>query len=144
MVKVIDLPDLDKRLVYLALDSKSYSYSPYSKFAVGCSLSHTDPSQRDYCFQGANVENKSFPLSLCAERSAISYMLVNGFRKWQTMALVGSGDDFCLPCGGCLQVLQEHVEGIGRILLVHPVTHMVKEVTLRDLYPNPFKYRSEG
>lgn len=79
------------------------AYAPYSKFQVGCAIRSADGR----IFTGANVENASLTLTLCAERSAVSAMIAAGAKEIAEVAICGSGPAPCVPCGGCRQVLNE-------------------------------------
>lgn len=70
-------------LVTKALEAKTYSYSPYSKFRVGCSLLTED----DTIFTGCNVENASYGLTICAERTAICKAVSEGHTKFKAIAV---------------------------------------------------------
>jgi cytidine deaminase len=72
-----------ERLVEKALQAKEHSYSPYSKFRVGCSLLTDD----DKIYTGCNVENASYGLTICAERTAICKAVSEGYRKFKAIAV---------------------------------------------------------
>ena len=97
--------DGDVVLLRRAREAKVRAYAPYSGFRVGAAL-RTDTGD---IFVGVNVENVSFGLTLCAERSAIAAMIsAAGPRTLiDTIAVVGDGQDALLPCGACRQVLAE-------------------------------------
>jgi cytidine deaminase len=95
--------DID-RLYALAREAASASYSPYSSFRVGAALACSDGT----VFTGTNVENRSFGLTVCAERSAISAAVGAGKREF--VGIVVSTPDASYPvspCGACRQVLSE-------------------------------------
>ena len=83
------------------------SYSKYSGFRVGAALLTADGR----VFTGCNIENASYSLTLCAERTAVFKAVSEGVTEFSAIAIVGSADgDFskpCVPCGACLQVLSE-------------------------------------
>ena len=80
------------------------SYSPYSKFRVGAALLAEDGS----VFTGCNVENRSFGLSICAERSALSRAVSDGRQRFAAIAIATPDSDHPVgPCGACRQVLSE-------------------------------------
>ncbi|KAA0195302.1 hypothetical protein HAZT_HAZT002094 [Hyalella azteca] len=84
--------------------STERAHCPYSKFAVGAALLTEDGN----IVQGANVENASYGLTICGERSAICAAVVQGHRHFSAIAVVTDvGDDFGTPCGACRQVLAE-------------------------------------
>ncbi len=83
------------------------SYSPYSHFRVGAALLSADGR----IFAGCNIENSSYSLTVCAERTALFKAVSEGVTEFRAIAIAGSSDgDFsrpCTPCGACLQVLSE-------------------------------------
>ena len=87
-----------------ALDMRRFSYHPYSGFAVGAAL--LGKSGRVYT--GCNIENSSYSLTVCAERTAIFKAVSEGCTAFSAIAVVG-GDMVkpCYPCGACLQVMSE-------------------------------------
>lgn len=97
---VIDEADLLRR----AREARGRAYAPYSGFHVGAAVLTADGQ----VFEGANVENAAYPLSSCAEQTAIRSMAAAGVREdIIAVAVVGDGDDPCTPCGACRQVIFE-------------------------------------
>ncbi len=91
-------------LFKLALEAAAASYSPYSRFRVGAVLRCADGS----LYKGANVENRSFGLTVCAERSAISAAVSAGKRDFDLVVVATPDADYPVsPCGACRQVLSE-------------------------------------
>ena len=79
-----------------------HAYAPYSKFHVGAAV------QMDgQVFAGVNVENASYPLSVCAERNAIAAAVAAGARHLEAVAVFTHASPPSSPCGGCRQVLRE-------------------------------------
>ena len=113
--------------------ARDRAYAPYSNFKVGVVI--IDSGGDSYL--GCNVENSSYPLSLCAERSAVSSMLLSGYSKIKTVFIIGSSDSVCMPCGGCLQVLSEF--GNPTIYCFNQEGTLYTQNTLRELLPNPFE-----
>lgn len=93
----------NKQLIEYAIKARENSYSPYSKFKVGCAL--LTKSQKVYL--GANIENCAYGPTNCAERSALFSAYSNGEREFEKMAIIGSNNDICYPCGVCRQVIAE-------------------------------------
>ena len=93
----------NRELMYLAENAKQKSYSPYSKFKVGAALLTKDGK----IYVGANIENSSYPLTVCAERVAFFKAISEGEKEFEKIAISGSSDDFCFPCGACRQVMSE-------------------------------------
>ena len=93
----------NRELMYLAENAKQKSYSPYSKFKVGAALLTKDGK----IYVGANIENSSYPATVCAERVVIFKAISDGEYEFEKIAISGSGNDFCYPCGICRQVMSE-------------------------------------
>lgn len=97
----------DKELFSAAVKAAENSYSPYSHFRVGAALMAADGR----IFTGCNIENASYSLTNCAERTAVFKAVSEGVTKFKAIAIAGSATgDFskpCAPCGACLQVLSE-------------------------------------
>jgi cytidine deaminase len=89
------------QVIEQAILARERAYAPYSKFAVGAAL--LTASQK--IIVGANVENISYGLTICAERSAVFTAVSGGERSFAAMALATSGG--VTPCGACRQVLME-------------------------------------
>ncbi len=95
-------------LLAAAETARQNAYVPYSRFAVGAALLCADGS----VVSGCNVENAAYPLTNCAERTAIFAAVAAGKRDFSALAIVGGtagkpADTFCPPCGACRQVLRE-------------------------------------
>jgi len=98
--------DIEK-LMSIARDTAENSYSPYSKFRVGAALL----CKNGEVIQGVNIENRSFGLTICAERSAISAAITKGINEFQAIAVYCPDADYPVsPCGACRQVLSEFVD----------------------------------
>lgn len=104
-----ELPDNYKSLITQAYHAMSTSYAPYSKFNVGACLLLED----DSIVQGSNQENASYPIGLCAERTAISAKVaIASNKKIKAIAIVANNENNNVelpiaPCGICRQVLLE-------------------------------------
>lgn len=92
-----------KLLQKLARAASKKAYAPYSKYHVGAALLASDGR----IFVGANVENASYGLAQCAERSAIGAAVVAGARRFTAIAIASPGSTPATPCGMCRQVLSE-------------------------------------
>ena len=124
-----------EELLDKAKQARTLSYSPYSHFAVGAALECADGS----VICGANIENASFPLGMCAERNAIYHALMRGKKKedFVSLAIVADTDEPCSPCGACRQVLWELFPLDAPIYLGN-LKNEIKHVTAKELLPFAF------
>ncbi|KVE38461.1 cytidine deaminase [Burkholderia sp. TSV86] len=92
-------------MIEAAKAAREKAYAPYSKFKVGAALATKDGK----VFHGCNVENASYGLANCAERTALFSALAAGYRPgdFTTLAVVGETDGPIAPCGACRQVIIE-------------------------------------
>jgi len=109
------------------------SYSPYSGFRVAAVLEDTDGEMHT----GVNVENGSFGISICAERSALFAAISAGSRSFRRM-LIYSPDGAPLPCGACRQALWEFCNSDFILLIADPQGH-ISSYTLGELLPESFE-----
>ena len=124
-----------KALIEQALEARSHSYSPYSHYAVGAALL----TPNGEIIKGCNVENASYGLTLCAERSAIMSAVSQGDREFTTIAIVTK--DGAFPCGACLQVLNEFNPNM-LVLIVNEKGDIVHQTQLSSLFPHAFGPRN--
>ena len=119
-----------EELVINAIDARNLSYSPYSKFKVGAALLCKDGK----VFLGANIENSSYPLCMCAERNALYNALMHGYKKddFVSLAIVADTDEPCSPCGACRQVISELFPRNGQIVLAN-LKGQIKETNISPL-----------
>jgi len=92
-----------EKLIELAKTARSMAYIPYSKFGVGAVL----VTQDDEIILGCNIENASYGLSNCAERTAIFKAVSEGKRRFKRLVVIGDTDGPIAPCGACRQVICE-------------------------------------
>jgi len=123
----------DRALLKLAIEARKRAYCPYSKFPVGAALLCADGT----VVTGANVENASYGLCLCAERVAMFKAVSEGKHGFVKLA-VACGADYCRPCGACRQVLFEHAPDL-EILMGSPEGSF-KRTTVRELLPDAFSF----
>lgn len=121
----------DADLIELARDYRRHSYSPYSHFPVGAAVL----MESGRVFGGCNIENASYPLSNCAERTAIFKALSEGERAFKALAVVADTDAPCAPCGACRQVMAEF--RIPRIIMANMKGDMAV-VSWEELLPYAF------
>src|SRR4051794_13780334 len=120
-------------LVAAARGAMERAYAPYSSFRVGVALRAPDGSVH----VGANVENAAFPLGNCAEASAIGALIAAGRSEIAEAAVMGDGEEPCVPCGGCRQRLRELMPLSGTVhLLADTGAHAT--MTLEELLPRSF------
>lgn len=124
-------PVSDEELLQLAQIAMKNSYSPYSKYAVGAALL----CENGRVFLGCNIENASFGLTNCGERTALFKAVSEGEREFSAIAIASNGT-FPYPCGACRQVLNEFAPAI-RVLVIDGEGH-VDKTTLPSLLPHGF------
>jgi cytidine deaminase len=104
-------------LFEIAVKAAENAYCPYSGFHVGAALLTPDGE----IYTGCNVENASYSMTVCAERTAVFKAVSEGKKNFSAIAVAGSADgDFsrnCTPCGACLQVMSEFCGGDFTIIL---------------------------
>ncbi|MFA7032303.1 MAG: cytidine deaminase [Bacilli bacterium] len=124
-----------EELVAKAKEARLLSYSPYSKFAVGAALECKDGT----IFVGANVENSSYPLCMCAERNAIYNAYMHGYKKddFVAFALCADTDEPTSPCGACRQVISELYPKDAPIYMSN-LKGDIKQTTAVELLPFAF------
>ncbi len=126
----------NEQLVKHAVEAATNAHNPYSKFSVGAALL----GKNGELFLGANIENVSYGLTICAERSAFCAAITAGCREFETIAIVASSDTPPQPCGACRQVMAEFCDGKFEVVLAtinNP--EKIKAYILDDLLPHQFK-----
>ena len=93
----------DQELRALARTAAARSYSPNPHFPVGAALECEDGA----VYTGCNIENASYGLTNCAERTAAFKAVSEGHTKFKRIVIAGRCEDYCWPCGACRQVLNE-------------------------------------
>ena len=120
-----------KDLIELAGTAAQNAYAPYSNFRVGAALLCTDGT----IITGVNVENRSFGLTNCAERSAIFAAISSGKKHFSAIAINCIDADYPVsPCGACRQVISEFTEK-GFPVYFAGKTGEIIETTIGELYP---------
>lgn len=127
------MPDdeMKQKLVQTALQARRWAYAPYSHYSVGAALLTT--SGRIY--DGVNVENASFPNTICAERVAVFKAVSEGERQFDAIAVVTENGGS--PCGACRQVLAEF--GLDLLVIIADREgNILYEMKLNELLPDAF------
>ncbi|MEO0092049.1 MAG: cytidine deaminase [candidate division WOR-3 bacterium] len=119
-------------LINAAKQAAKNAYTPYSKFKVGSALL----TNSGKIFTGANVENASYGLTVCAERVAVFKAVSEGQKKFKAIAIYTNTKDYTFPCGACLQVLYEFSPKIQ--VLITNKSKKSKVFSLSQLLPYPF------
>jgi len=108
-----------EELIKKAAQARENAYAVYSGFKVGAALLCDDGT----VFTGCNIENRSFSVTNCAERTALFKAVSEGKRKFSAIAVLGSPEnkdcleEQCFPCGACLQALSEFCSGDFKVVL---------------------------
>jgi cytidine deaminase len=121
------------QLVKEAIEARNFAYAPYSKFKVGAAILTTNQK----IYSGCNVENASYGLTNCAERTAIFKAVSEGESKVEAIAIVADTDGPVSPCGACRQVLAEFCDEKTQIILAN-VKGDVEVTTIDRLLPGFF------
>jgi cytidine deaminase len=101
-----------EELFDVARKAAASAYAPYSRFRVGAALLAEDGR----VFTGCNVENRSFGLTMCAERNAVFHAVSCGARAFSAIAVAALDSETPVPpCGACRQVLSEFMESAARV-----------------------------
>lgn len=115
-----------------AFDVRAHAHAPYSGFQVGAALLGEDGR----VFAGCNVENLSFGLTICAERSAVVQAVAAGVKRFRGIAVVAKADHIITPCGACRQVLAEF--GLDLQVTCMTTDGAIRQWTLSELLPESF------
>lgn len=118
-------------LIDAAREVREKAYARYSNFAVGAALQ----TQSGQVYGGCNIENVSFGLTLCAERSAVAAAVANGARDFVAIAIIADSHEPPMPCGACRQVLAEFNPNLTVVSAT--LSGQVQQVELGKLLPNP-------
>jgi len=114
-----------------ALQASKNSYSPYSKFPVGAAILTEDGVE----YTGCNVENRSYGLTNCAERTAVFKAVSEGHRRIAAVAIAAPKADYPVgPCGACRQVLTEFAQNDVPVIFGSKIENCQVK-TLGELYP---------
>lgn len=124
-------PALSADLVKKALEGQKKAYAPYSKYYVGAALL----TKSGKIYTGCNIENASYGLCNCAERTALFKAVSEGEKEFEAIAVVTR--DGGMPCGACRQVLNEFNPDL-HIITVDESGTIRNELSLGQLLPQAF------
>lgn len=113
--------------------ARENAYVPYSKFKVGAALLAKDGT----VYEGCNIENASYGLTNCAERTAIFNAVSQNVREFAAIAIVADTEGPCAPCGACRQVIAEFCAPTMPVYLTNLKGDVV-ETTVEQLLPGAF------
>jgi cytidine deaminase len=120
-------------LIRSALEAQERAFCPYSSFPVGAALRTASGS----IFQGVNVENASFGLTICAERVAACAAVAAGEKEFTQIVVVSRGG--VSPCGACRQFLAEFAPSLPIVMIDSQKPEVIHEATLAELLPGRFE-----
>ncbi|TDO84478.1 cytidine deaminase [Halanaerobium saccharolyticum] len=125
--------EIKEKMFKKALEAQKNAYVPYSNFPLGAAVLMKDGS----IYTGVNIENASFGLTNCAERSAIFTAVSQGKRNIEALLIVSSTKNPVTPCGPCRQVINEFADGKIEVVMM---TEEGKELTMTstELLPGAF------
>ncbi|MBZ0298827.1 MAG: cytidine deaminase [Anaerolineae bacterium] len=123
--------DVASGLVQAAITAAEHAYAPYSHYPVGAALRAGDGT----IFTGCNVENASYPATICAERTALVKAVSEGQRQFDLIAVVTRNGGF--PCGICRQMLYEFAPDL-RIIVANLDGEILNDAPLSDLLAHGF------
>jgi cytidine deaminase len=135
---------MDKKdLFKLAKDAMKKSYAPYSNYNVGAALL----CKNEKIYKGCNIENASYSLTNCAERTALFSAISNGEKEFAAICIVGGKNgkisDYAMPCGACRQALAEFCNENFKVYIGIDEDN-IKEYTLNELLPYSFNKSKLG
>jgi cytidine deaminase len=123
---------MTNELIRKATAARERAIATYSKFKVGAALK----TKSGKVYEGCNIENASFGLTVCAERLALLKALSEGERDFAEIAVVTDAEVATPPCGPCRQLLWEYCGNIQ--VLIHSLQGKEHRYPLAELFPYPF------
>ena len=128
-----------RNLMIIAMEARNYAYCPYSNYSVGAAILCKDGR----IITGSNIENASYGVSNCAERTAFFKAVSEGEKDFVAIAISGGvkdmeADSYAYPCGVCRQVMREFCDEDKFKILVVKNEKEYEEYLLRDLLPKSF------
>lgn len=125
----------EKELIEAALKARMRAYAPYSKFKVGAALL----TEAGEIITGCNVENASYGLAICAERTAICSAIAAGDKKFTAIAVAAT--PLATPCGACRQFIAEFGGQIQVITVDADSPQSIKKWRIDELLPERFEFK---
>lgn len=122
----------NEELLAKAKEGMKHSYAPYSNFNVGAAVLCKDGT----VFTGCNIENASYGAAICAERTAMTKAVSEGYTEFEKIAIVCSAGTYAYPCGICRQFMSEFMME-GKVVL-EDKTEGIIEFSLNELLPGAF------
>ncbi|MCM2532948.1 cytidine deaminase [Neobacillus pocheonensis] len=122
-----------KLLIDQAIEARKQAYTPYSNFQVGAAVL----TKNSHIFLGCNIENASYGLTNCAERTAIFKAISEGEKDIEAIVIVGDTDGPISPCGACRQVMAEFCDENTKVILTNLKGDVV-ETSIKQLLPGFF------
>lgn len=116
-----------------AESAKDKAFAPYSNFHVGAAL----VTKSGKIYEGANIENSSYGLTICAERTAAFQAILEGEREFDSIAIASDSEEFCPPCGACRQVLLDLCGKNLNVVMINKKQE-IKSFKLSELIPFSF------
>ncbi len=127
----------DEQLINAAIKVREKAYAPYSKFKTGAVLL----GAYGEIYAGANVENSSYSLTVCAERVAVFNAISAGCKSFVKLVLVSGSSPPAIPCGACLQVLFEFAPDL--VIVCANDENEVNTFSLSQLLPQGFRLKEK-
>ncbi len=116
-----------------AIEAKKKAHAKYSNFHVGAALLTKDGK----IYEGANIENSSYSLTICAERTALFSAILEGEREFDSIAIASDAEEFCPPCGACRQVMLDLCGKDLNVIMINQKEE-IKQFKLAELLPHSF------
>lgn len=126
--------ELRRKLINEAKEGMRNSHSPFSHFKVGAAIL----TEEGKIYRGCNIENASYGLTICGERTAIFKAISEGEHSFTAVAIVSSSNDETFPCGACRQILFEFMKEDAEVI-VEDKDGNIKVYGLAELLPHGFK-----
>lgn len=123
----------EKQLMKEALKARELAYVPYSKFQVGAALLSKDGT----VYHGCNIENASYGMTNCAERTALFKAYSDGVTQFTSLVVVADTDRPVPPCGACRQVISELCDDEMEVILTN-LKGDIQRIQVKDLLPEAF------